>query len=86
MGGASSKEVKRGTAVTGKYCKKVEMPPGVIGEQMPGGMRPGAKLRAFTPTLLAEMLQTKGAAALYEEFQTEVRRRQPADAAAADAQ
>lgn len=72
MGGASSKEVKRGTAVTGKYCKKVEMPPGVIGEQMPGGMRPGAKLRAFTPTLLAEMLQTKGAAALYEEFQTEV--------------
>ena len=73
MGGASSKEVKQGTAVTGRYCKKVSMPAGVIGEQMPGGMRPGATFCAFVPKLLEEVLRTqKGGAELYAEFKREV--------------
>lgn len=73
MGGASSKEVKQGTAVTGRYCKRVPLPAGVIGQQMSGGMRPGAKFRAFTPTLLEDFLGTqKGGAELYAEFKREV--------------
>lgn len=72
MGGAQSSEIKAGSAVTGKWCKRVEMPKGVVGEQMPGGMRPGSSFKSFTPTLLQELLEKKDAKALYAEFEAEV--------------
>lgn len=72
MGGASSKEKNSGTAVTGKYGKRVEMPAGVIGEQMRGGMRPGRRFCGFTPELLVGLLKEKDASDLYHEFKAEV--------------
>ena len=72
MGGAQSSEIKAGSAVTGKHCRRVEMPKGVVGEQMPGGMRPGAGFKSFTPALLQELLEKKDAMSLYTEFEAEV--------------
>ena len=59
-GGASKEEVQDGTAVTGKWGKKVMMPPNVVGEQMRGGPKPGKKFLAFTPRGLVEMNKQKG--------------------------
>jgi len=70
--GASKAERCDGTAVTGKWQQRVQMPPGVIGEQMPGGPRPGAKLLGFTPRLLQELNAAKGTTALYQEFERAV--------------
>ena len=61
MGGASSKEIDEGSAVTGKHCRRVVMPPGVVGEQIRGGMWPGGKFIRFTPRLLDELLERKSA-------------------------
>lgn len=70
MGGGASKEEKLdGTAVTGRWGKRVEMPPGVVAEQMKGGPYPGKKFLAFTPRLLQELNAKKGATTLYLEFE-----------------
>lgn len=67
--GASKAEKLNGTAVTGKWFKRVEMPPGVIAEQMPRGTYPGKKFLGFTPLLLQELNASKGTTSLYLEFE-----------------
>ena len=70
MGGGASKEEKLdGTAVTGKWHKRIEMPPGVVAEQMRGGPYPGKKFLGFTPRLLQELNTAKGTTALYLDFE-----------------
>lgn len=66
--GASKEERLDGTAVTGMWHKRVEMPPGVIGEQMPRGPKPGCKFLEFTPHKLQELNAEQGSAALYLDF------------------
>lgn len=69
MGGGASKEEKLdGTAITGKYGKRIEMPPGTVGEQMKGGMYPGEKFLKFTPRNLQLLNEKKGTTALYLEM------------------
>ena len=70
--GASRKERESGIAVSGKWHQKVTFPEGVYGEQMKGGMRPAKSFLTFTPTLIAEMLERKGAKELYDEFEHDV--------------
>lgn len=73
MGGGASKEEKLdGTAVTGKWHKKVVMPPGVVGERMRGGPYPGKKFLAFTPRLLQELNAAKGTTSLYLEMENAI--------------
>jgi len=70
--GASKEETLDGTAVTGMWHKRVEMPPGIIGEQMPRGPKPGSKFLGFTPRLLQELNAAKGTTGLYFEFEKAV--------------
>jgi len=68
-GGASKAEKLDGTAVTGKWQKRVVMPPGTIGEQMAKGPYPGKKFLRFTPRRLQELNAAKGTTSLYLEFE-----------------
>jgi hypothetical protein len=70
--GASKEEMLDGTAVTGMWHKRVEMPPGVIGKQMPRGPKPGSKFLGFTPRLLQELNAARGSTSLYLEFEKTV--------------
>ena len=58
--------------MTGRWDQKVTMPPGVAAEAIAGGMKPGAALKNFCPTLVAALLKKYDARALYDEFEDEI--------------
>ena len=70
--GASRAEILDGSAVTGRWDQKVAMPPGVAAEAIAGGMKPGAALKKFTPTRVAELLTKYDARQLYDDYEEEI--------------